>query len=156
MHVLLRVETGLHSTGSFSFSLTTTHEWFWLGIFDGAHGGSNKTPWPSTGKNTWLIRTTLFSHRIYRILLDSLDNANTCRDAVSVVKQVSTFAVWNHKRHYMRSTNQQGSSKKVSAVKDVQQKNIQIISPWADGSRRCKHGSRIMSTWYLRQQKERN
>ena len=97
-----------------------------------------------------------FPHRIYRILLDSLDNANTCRDAVSVVKQVSTFAVWNHKRHYMRLTNQQGSSKKVSAVKEVQQKNIQIISPWADGSRRCKHGSRIMSTWYLRQQKERN
>ena len=45
-----------------------------------------------------------FPHRIYRILLDSLDNANTCRDAVSVVKQVSTFAVWNHKRHYMRLT----------------------------------------------------
>jgi len=110
------------------FDLTTTHDWFWLGIFDGAHGGSNKTPWPSTGKNTWLIRTTLFSHRIYRILLDSLDNANTCRDAVSVVKQVSTFAVWNHKRHYVRLTNQQGSIKKVFAVKEVQQKTT--TSKW--------------------------
>ena len=70
------------------------------------------------------MRTTLFFHdRISRILLDSLDNANTCRDAVSVVKQVSTFAVSNHKRHSVRLANQQGSSRKGSAFCQVSQAN---------------------------------
>jgi hypothetical protein len=103
-------------------------DWFthnWSGIFGGSHGGSNKTPWPSTGKSTsWSMRTTFFFplNRISGIH-DSLDNANTCRDAVSVVKQVSAFAVSNHKRHSVRLANQQGSSRKGSAVCQVSQAN---------------------------------
>jgi len=131
MHVLLRVETGLRTTVFFFFDLiwqlhTTGSGWASsMELMEEA----TKHPGPPLERTHMAVSNHhFFPHRIYRILLDSLDNANTCRDAVSVVKQVSTFAVWNHKRHYVRLTNQQGSIKKVFAVKEVQQKTT--TSKW--------------------------